>query len=85
MDVLREEVSEGQEACSQVISRTRAAASSCEEAAGAHEVKAAYTGGNNTLYGLNKEQDQGWHKQLTSAEDPYPLVRGTDPSIIKQK
>jgi|688.fasta_scaffold2662429_1 hypothetical protein len=41
MDVLREEVSEGQEACSQVISRTRAAASSWEEAAGAHEVKAA--------------------------------------------
>jgi hypothetical protein len=41
MDVLREEVSEGQDACNQVIRRTRAAANSCEEAAGAHEVKAA--------------------------------------------
>jgi hypothetical protein len=49
MDVLREEVSEGQEACSQVIRRRSAAASSWEEAAGAHDVKAAYRRKQHTV------------------------------------
>jgi hypothetical protein len=41
IEVLREEVREGQEACSQVISSTSAAANSCDEAAGAQEVNAS--------------------------------------------
>jgi hypothetical protein len=41
IEVLREEVREGKEACSQVISSTSAAANSCDEAAGAQEVNAS--------------------------------------------